>query len=106
MAMVYLKSAAAAVVTGGVLFLASPPLAAAAGLVAGITGFVHFRHKREHPDPDKYHREKQIQFAPRIRNVTPLEEPPMIEAKVEPRDRPLLIEANAAPKNRKRGPVE
>jgi Flp pilus assembly protein TadB len=103
MGIVYLKSAVAAVVTGSVLFLASPPLAAAAALAAGITAFIHFRHKREHPDPEKYHQEKQIQFAPRARNVTPLIEPPLIEAKVESHHRPLLIDANVAPKSGKRG---
>ena len=69
---------------GGLLFWAPPMLIACAVPVAGIAAFLHFRQKREHPNPEQYYKVQNIQFAPSIRNVTHSQEPPLIEANVTP----------------------
>jgi hypothetical protein len=82
--LVYLKSAVAALVAVGLLFWAPPVLVACAALAVCIVAFLHFRRKREHPKPNEYFKTQQVNFAPRIRNVTPVNEPLTIEAKVTP----------------------
>jgi hypothetical protein len=89
-ALVYLKTVGAAVLAGGLLFWAPAMLIACGASVAGIAAFLHFRQKREHPNPEQYYKVQNIQFAPTVRNVTPSQEPP-------------LIEANALPIKRKKG---
>jgi hypothetical protein len=82
--LIYLKSAVAALVVVMLLFWAPPIMTACAALAACILAFLHFRRKREHPKPNEYFKTQQVNFAPRIRNVTPVNEPPTIEAKVIP----------------------
>jgi len=84
MAMVYLKSAAVALVAGSALFWAPLAIPICATLASGICAFQYFRRKREHPNPDQFYEVQHVNFVPRIRNVTPIKEPPLIEATVTP----------------------
>jgi Flp pilus assembly protein TadB len=88
--LVYLKSAGMALAIVGLLFWAPPILMACAALAAGITAFIYFRRRREHPKPNEYFQTQQVNFAPRLRNITPEKEP-------------LTIEATTTPNKKKRG---
>jgi hypothetical protein len=83
-AMVYIKSAGVALVVGALLFWTPFPLAILAALAAGIGAFQYFRRRREHPTPDQYFDVQHVNFEPRIRNVTPPNEPPLLEASTTP----------------------
>lgn len=87
--LVYLKSVGVALVVGAVLFWAPLPLAVCAALASGIGAFQYFRRKREHPNPDQYFEVQHVNFVPRMRNVTPSKEPPLIEAKSKPNRRKI-----------------
>jgi hypothetical protein len=84
MALVYLKAAGVAMLAVGLLFWAPPILPICGAVVGGIATFLYFRHKREHPNPEQYYKVQNIQFAHPIRNVTPPQEPPRLEAKAVP----------------------
>lgn len=85
--LVYLKSGAVALVVVALLFWAPPVLTVCVALSAGIIAFLHFRRKREHPLPNEYFKTQQVNFALPMRNVTPPQEPPTIEASTSPNRR-------------------
>jgi hypothetical protein len=87
MVLVYLKTAATALIAGALLFWLPLPVTICVALAAGLAAFLHFRRKREHPNAEQYLKTQRVQFAPTIRNVTPPKEPPLIEAEVTPRRR-------------------
>lgn len=83
-ALVYLKTAGAAILTGIIFCWAPVGLIAGSATVAGIAAFLHFRRKREHPTPEQYYAVQNVQFAPSTRTLPTPPEKPLLEAKSEP----------------------
>lgn len=82
-ALVYLKTAGAAILSSLVLCWAPVAVTAGGATVAGIAAFLHFRRKREHPNPEQYYAIQNVRFVPQMRNVSTPPEKPLLEGKSE-----------------------
>lgn len=82
--LVYLKTAGAAILASLALCWAPASIVAGGATVTGIVAFLHFRRKREHPNPEQYYAIQSVQFVPQTRNVPTPPEKPLLEGKSEP----------------------